>query len=285
MNKKSSLKLGGTQLPEAAATPKRVGLAARKQAQPPPAEPAKPVASAPKKPAFGVAQSTAVGAPGTRPGPAKLISQWSFSRLSDWEQCPLKAKFKHIDKMREPGNAAMDRGSLIHTLAEKFTKNEIKIIPPEISAFKEEFAELKKLKPACESEWGFTREWKPTGYFGSDVWLRVKTDVFAISKKKGRIIDHKTGKEKEEHDQQLSLYGTSMFSMHPQIEEVSSELWYLDQGTKRTLVFSRDQLPEMIEYWNDRVRPMMEDKTFVATPNRLCNWCHFRKSNGGPCKW
>lgn len=277
---------GGTQLPEAGAPRKRVGLAVRKQAPPAKVEAPVVVPSAPARVSFGVAKSAQVGTPSvSRPGPIRMISQWSYSRLSDWENCPLKAKFKHVDKMREPGSAAMDRGSLIHTLAEKYVKGEIKIIPPEIAAFQEEFAELKKSNPVCESEWGFTKEWKPTGYFGSDVWLRVKTDVFSVKKNHGRIIDHKTGQEKEAHDQQLSLYGTSLLIQQPKVEVVSTELWYLDQGTKRSVEFTRDQLPEMIEHWNERVRPMLEDKSFVATPNRLCNWCFFRKSNGGPCQW
>ena len=274
---------GGTQLPEAGAPRKRVALAVRKQAQPAKVEAPAPVASAPARVGFGVAKSATVGT--ARPGPVRMIAQWSYSRLSDWEQCPLKAKLKHVDKLREPGSAAMDRGSLIHTLAEKYTKKEIKIIPPEIAAFQQEFDELKKNDPVCESEWGFTKEWKPTGYFGADVWLRVKTDVFCVKKNTGRIIDHKTGQEKEAHDQQLSLYGASLLIQQPKIDVVSTELWYLDQGTKRSLEFTRDQLPEMIEHWNDRVRPMLTDKSFVATPNRLCNWCHFRKSNGGPCKF
>lgn len=236
---------------------------------------------------FGVARSRSVGISlGDKSLPMKKIDAWSYSRLADWETCPLKAKLKHVDRIKEPGSAAMERGSLIHKLAEDFASGVTKVLAPELVRFKDQFMDLKKQKPICEEQWAFRNDWSMTGWFDGP-WLRVKTDVSFLDKKQveGTIIDHKTGKEKDEHNDQLSLYAVSFFSRVPTLERVSSQLWYLDHGTMRDLDFTRDQLPQLKEYWEGRVRPMMEDTRFPARPNRLCQWCFFRASNGGSCKF
>ena len=28
-----------------------------------------------------------------------------------------------------------------------------------------------------------------------------------------------------------------------------------------------------------------QDTIFAPNPGYLCNYCHYRKNNGGPCKW
>jgi hypothetical protein len=219
--------------------------------------------------------------------PLVKITAWSYSRLKDWEQCPLKAKLKHVQRIKEPDSPAMARGTLIHKLAEDYTNGDIKALPPELKRFKNDFADLKKSKPACESQWAFDENWEPVDWFAKNAWLRVKTDVSAMPKNTtvGIIIDHKTGKVKDDHDDQLSLYAMVFFIMYPKATKVVSRLWYLDEGTEKCLEFTRDQLPELKKYWTDRVAPMMNDTVFPAKPSRLCSWCFFRKSSSGHCKF
>ena len=50
------------------------------------------------------------------------ITSWSFSRWSCYSSCPYKAKLKFIDKLKEPGSPQMDRGTVIHELAEHYVK-------------------------------------------------------------------------------------------------------------------------------------------------------------------
>ncbi len=53
------------------------------------------------------------------------FTAWSYSRLSDYEACPLKAKIKHLDKVSEPSSPALKRGSDIHELAAKYATNQL----------------------------------------------------------------------------------------------------------------------------------------------------------------
>ena len=52
----------------------------------------------------------------------RKITSWSFSRWNVYEECPAKAKYKFIDKLKEPGSAAMDRGTALHKQCEDFLK-------------------------------------------------------------------------------------------------------------------------------------------------------------------
>jgi len=229
------------------------------------------------------------------------ITAWSYSRLTLYESCPFKAKCKFIDKLPEKENPAMFRGGAIHSLAEEYVSGHMSGKPadklkaedlrPEfekviLPSFKKDFTTAKKGKPLCEQEWAFTSSWEPTGWFDKDAWCRIKTDLIFWRKKELVITDHKTGKKRESHKDQLSLYAVGGFLLYPVIERISSELWYLDQGPPNTAqVFLRENLTSEIKRWEDRARPMLADTTFVATPSRECTWCPYSKSNGGPCKF
>ena len=80
----------------------------------------------------------------------KKIRSWSYSRLLDFEACPLKAKLKIIDKIPEPERElppgktehANDRGTRIHLECENFVKGQGPF-PKEMKHFE---AELKSVQ-------------------------------------------------------------------------------------------------------------------------------------------
>lgn len=71
------------------------------------------------------------------------FTAWSWSRFNDHRRCAFYAFLKYIRKLPEPGSPAMDRGAAIHKLAEGFTQGTIPNLPPELKAFKKEFAHLR----------------------------------------------------------------------------------------------------------------------------------------------
>jgi RecB family exonuclease len=212
------------------------------------------------------------------------ITQWSYSRLSDYRKCPAFAKFKHIDKLKEPGNAAMARGNVIHKLAEAYSKATKRTpTPKELENFKQEFLALQKCDLSTEQQIAFTFNWEKTGWFDPDCWVRVVMDYFYLAEPVLHVGDYKTGKEYPDHEEQAELYGIAGLSLYPQIEEVQFKYLYLDQGTEREFVFKRAQLPELKRGWLNKTRAMLNDKTFAPRPNSSCKWCHFRRDNNGPC--
>lgn len=219
-----------------------------------------------------------------------IISAVSFSRLNDYRKCPQFAKFKHVDKLKEPGNKAMDRGSAIHKMAEDFTLKRIKKLPEELSSFATEFKELIKRKPTVEAQWAFDKDWNQVDWFDADVYCRVKIDCFYLDVKLNRlvVIDHKTGKLNDNHLEQLSLYALSAFSVFDTVDSVEVMMWYLDQGELKPdqpKIYFRSELPELKKLWNKNFKPITSDRRFAPKPSNACGWCFFSKAKSGPCKY
>jgi CRISPR/Cas system-associated exonuclease Cas4 (RecB family) len=212
---------------------------------------------------------------------------WSYSRLSDWEQCPRRAKLKHLDKIQEPSNPAMERGSQIHKLAEDFVAGRIKKLPVELIDFEKKLKQLKKRGAVPEQQWAFTKDWAATSWFGLDAYCRMICDVIMVeSNGVVTVIDYKTGKVRDEHREQLSLYALGAFIMNPIYDRVQVSLYYVDQKTMtKPVEFTRDQFEALKKEWTDRAAPMLIDKQFVARPGHYCRWCYFNNSNTGHCEF
>jgi hypothetical protein len=240
----------------------------------------------------------------------KKITQWSYSRLRDWLQCGAYAKFKFIDRLKEPGNKAMERGGEIHTMAQNYVeaKTKPRRCPDELITFQIEFDHLRKVKALCESEWAFTSAWAPTGWFDEDCWLRVKMDVHYLDVKENcvHVVDHKTGKVApwQKYNDQEELYALGALLQYPDAESVNVQFWYLDAGVigssgrghlkgkeptedEQALgaIYTRADLPKLKAKWMRNVKPMLNDVTFKAKPTSNCRYCHFSKAKGGPCKF
>lgn len=213
-----------------------------------------------------------------------VITAWSNSRLNTYEQCPFKARLLYIDKMVEPGSAAMDNGKAVHTEIEKYLKGPDRRVPQSAIKLCADYEELYDLKPYTELQVAFNQNWEPVDWFSKQAWCRVVLDAMVKTPEYLWIIDHKTGKMRDGYDDQLSLYGLAGLLMFPGIPEVRTSLFFVDAG--RTIdgqTYTAEDLPVLKAQWEDRVKAMLSDTEYRATPNQYCNWCHFRKANGGPC--
>lgn len=225
---------------------------------------------------------------------AAPVLAWSYSRYGDYTQCPAMFKYKHLDKLPTKGSPAMQRGSDIHKEGENWLKTPGKRpLPASYVNFKAEMLQLKGLAPMVEQQWGFTRQWQPTGWFGNDTWLRIICDV-AVKYDDGTadIIDFKTGKMYETNKDQVELFSTSPFMKWPEVNEVTTRLWYLDvtdpSGAGDNVVeqeYTRGDFDRIKAGWEKKVQPMFNDRKFAPRPSGKCGWCDFSKAKGGPCKF
>lgn len=228
----------------------------------------------------------------------KKFEAWSWSRFNDHRRCAFYAKLKYLDKLQEPTGPAMERGSQIHRLAEKHVRDG-GALPSELARFAKEFARLRKASADVEGQLAVDRGWRPAEWFGRDAWLRVVTDA-RYTERRGKtlvMVDHKTGKVYPDNEEQMSLYSPALFAHHPAAEELVVKLWYLDFGVEKTFRYAREGIARPAEGemapsfealkrdWTEKAYPIMTDRKFVATPNDKCRYCHFRKANGGPCKY
>lgn len=228
-------------------------------------------------------------------GPVKA---WSMRRLTDFEACPLRLYLNAVE--RKPGpprgeDNPMVRGIRIHKLAEDFVKGEIEHLPSELKRFKDDFELLKEEYSAgrvsLEGDWGFDINWQPCGYYSDEVWGRMKLDAcHTVDKKTARVIDYKSGKKfgnEVKHTGQAQCYMIGTFMRHPEIDLLTTEFWYTDEGTTLKKQYSRDKLPVYLKRFTDRVMKVVTATSFPPKPNRSnCKFCDYGLENGtGECTY
>lgn len=156
--------------------------------------------------------------------------------------------------------------------------------------------EAKKQKDMfCEENWGFSKTWQVVDYFDwNNCWLRVKVDVGwgHLTSTIVHLRDNKTGKyneyDIEKYMEQLRLYAAAGAARFPHVTEFHVQLWFTDLGLQypvEPLVITRAEALKLQKKFTKQVQPMFNDTRFDPKPNNGCRFCHFRKSNNGPCKY
>jgi len=221
--------------------------------------------------------------------PVKKFEAWSYSRLTDYEGCPLKAKLKHLEKIPEPPAPAMARGRAVHEMCEGYVLGKIKKLPEELKNFTTEFIHLKGKKKSVQTELqlGLNKQWLPCSWFGAETWCRIVVDcMYDADEATVHVIDYKTGKVNPSHNDQMSLYAIGAFAYSPQnIKRVDTLLWYLDAGEESSGTFMRNDVSKLQKQWEKRSKKMLIDTSFKPTPGNSCRWCAYSKAKGGPCKF
>lgn len=215
-----------------------------------------------------------------------MIKAWSYSRKQVYDTCPFLAKCKFIDKLDEPKAPAMARGIAIHKEAEDYLLKRVRALPKSLKKLDKEFRLLRQHNPFVEEQLAFDEDWNPVDWFHKRTWLRVKQDACEeVDYGKFRTIDVKTGNPRGEYEEQLELYGLSVFLTFEDVEEVKTQMWFVDTGEIITgpTVTAKD-VPKLQKKFKQATKRMLNDTRFDPTPSYKCKWCHFRKSNGGPCK-
>lgn len=224
------------------------------------------------------------------------ITSWSFSRLNEYLSCPFKAKLKFITKLKEPESPAFAHGNAIHSNIEqyilgavdkigfKLSAQALNIIDEARSSFRAGIAET-------EASWNFRKNWTETVWNDwNGCFLRVKIDFFAKKNGVVEIRDWKTGKYRdftiEEYKKQLKLYALATFKKYPDVDTVEASLVFVEfDGHVESLGVARSEMHTIEALFMKDVETMMNDKVFEPKPSFKCKWCHWRKENGGLCKF
>ena len=229
------------------------------------------------------------------------IDSWSFTKVIDYERCPLYAKLKYVAKIPElprdlpagQTEQASDRGTRVHKAADDFINKRVDALDPALREFAPEFHRLRAVKAKdpkkvrTEENWGFDREWQPVQWFGA--WHRSKVDTeYSLNEYQTIVIDFKTGRRngnEAKHGQQLQLYGVDTCMRRPLVEEVTAEAWYLDTGEITSAVYPRKVVLAFKKTWANRGLKVTMATEFKANPNRFsCKYCSYGPWGTGHCK-
>ena len=228
------------------------------------------------------------------------IHQWSASKRKTFEQCKYRALLMYGHKIPEPERPlppgktehANDRGTRVHDQTEKFVLGEGQF-PTEMGKFRPELESLKqsysKGLVSLEGEWAHDKNWEPVEWRSKKAWLRLKLDaIYFISKQEAVVVDYKTGKKfgnEISHAQQTQLYQLSAFTRYPDLEKVTTELWYPDVDDITQTTFTRQQGLRFKHSFTTIGNTITECRDFPANPNIFtCKYCGYGPWGTGHCE-
>lgn len=224
------------------------------------------------------------------------VDSWSYSRWGDYDRCPLYFKEKHITKsFKDAGGPAMQRGNDIHKGVASWLTGAAEGLPRDAFANPRAEQILMELRDMpdklVEQQWGFTANWKPTGWFskeaGKETWLRVVLDVGLIYPDlTAEAIDWKTGKRYGSNQDQMELFALGVMCYAAPVTHVTTRLIYLDEKGKDIediAEFPATHKQRLIDKWTKKIEPMFTDKVFAPRANDKCKWCPLARSKGGKC--
>jgi len=232
------------------------------------------------------------------------LTAWSYSRLTNYESCARAAKLEYIDKIKTPPVTAMANGIKVHDEAAKFLEGKLSDVPESCINFKDQFHELRELRPLVEIQQAFKKNLRTTGWFDKRAWLRVILDVdLDYDDHTAEVIDHKTGKFRGEMEnlsggselytfeddsayaEQMQLFSAVKYIKDPKLDLVTTRLWFLDHGIEVVKEYGRDEALNKFDELSDRAEGMLNAQRFPPAPSWKCGFCPFSLNGTGHCEY
>ena len=210
---------------------------------------------------------------------------YSYSAIKQYEQCPAQYTFSRIDRLPQPSGEAAARGTMIHTEIEAVFKGGLPLVSDHIQHLLPMLEKWKGMNAQSEMQFSIDDKWNAVDYKNPSAWFRGVIDLYIEQDNKANVRDFKTGKDRDYTDQ-VETYAGVVLSTKPHIDEVSLAIDFIDlKKTREYKTIERKDLPALQEKLTDRINRLKAESIFSANPSGLCRFCHYRKDNGGPCKW
>lgn len=236
-----------------------------------------------------------------------MTFRWSFTSWATYNQCPAKYKFKYVQKCPTlPAGPAAARGTEIHeNIADfitcKFDDPE-KLHPainkeqmlPTLNAFRHHPNGQRHVElPIYVNE-----KWEDVLRGSADRWATMIFDAVRAGgdwrcdpgedphEEVVSVAEWKSGKPKDEHKDQRSVYAVAALARFHYQHEVRVTTYYVE-GTAppARLVVKRSAEEKLQALWKGRIDTMRADTIRAPRPGYYCNWCDFSKAKGGPCQF
>lgn len=206
---------------------------------------------------------------------------WSYSKLKNFEVCPLKHnEVDNLKRFKEGESEFLQWGDEVHKSASAYVskKTPLPIGMPVLQSWLDKLATVAYDKVLVEQKLAITKDFQPCGYFDKGVWFRTIIDWLGITGPVALALDWKTGKLLED-PQQLALSAAVCFAHIPSLHRIRTEFIWLKEGpgVSTREDFSRGS---MVEMWRS-IWPRIEalehaynTGEYPAKPGGLCKrWC------------
>lgn len=214
----------------------------------------------------------------------------SWSRLADFQQCPLKFRHKYIDKT--PNFTQMEdsphlvRGTNVHKALENYI---IKKTSGQVGIPESSLPEVESTKPLIdnfiahypsvmsEQQISVTSDWKQTDWFSKLSYYRAIYDLVAIAPNSVAIVDFKTGKFKDYSSDgygQLELSAAISLNLWPDVPKVDTMYAYVDHKKTINRQFTqKDDKERLTTHFIQMHEKVNMEEDFDPTSNQFCNFC------------
>lgn len=228
----------------------------------------------------------------------RQIMALSHSRLSDFNQCPLKFKFKYIDKhplfkMDANKSVHLVRGTNVHTALEKYlvkrkagegkdielSKNlpEVNSTVPLIEGYIDFFG-LDNMYP--ERQICVDASWDEKDWFSKQAYYRAIFDVVGIGKDVAFIGDYKTGKFTDYTPAngygQLELSAAIALSIFD-VEKVNTMYLYVDHKQTVQKSYTQNDKARIITHFVEEHQKVNAEINYDPCKNQYCRFCEATK--------
>jgi hypothetical protein len=225
-----------------------------------------------------------------------LIKSWSSTTLDNYLECPYRAFLKHVKRVlvelpeeeEKSKNAAMERGSDLHSTCEDFIQGVTDALPKKIKHCRDTIVQYREWlltdpkSVHIEEKWAFDALWGEADWYSDKTWARVKLDAMHFSSEtSARIDDWKSGKKfgnEGKHMRQLLVYAIAAFFRFPKLQLIKISMRYLDLATDNYLsrTITREEAMRYMLKIENQALGMTTATEFQPRPNqRNCVYCPF----------
>ena len=221
----------------------------------------------------------------------------SFSRLSDYEICPLKFKQKYIEKSYpdDSNNPAFVKGNAIHKQVEDYINwlSSMGGKAPSMGTYTvgivpmlEQLYKASNGQVYGEKQIATNQDWDRCDWFDKPHTVKYRAIIdFMVFMSPNHLIlgDIKSGKFREYQDgptTQLKLTTAMCFSLYPKIETITAAYFFVEHKKTVKVVFTRDMIEDLKKPFDEMHH---EVNTVKEWPHKKNQYCHFCLVGGDTC--
>lgn len=219
-----------------------------------------------------------------RHGVAGNPAAWSHSRIEDFKKCPSLYWHKNVGKtVPFIPSPQMLEGDRVHKMLDARVAKGIALpagydhLEPIAAAI----ANNPEGQLFTETKITLNKQFKPTGFFSDDAWVRVIIDVMRLGTQVAWMGDYKTGNPTFDKSQ-LKLFAAVGFQVYQSLEQITTSYIWLKPGIPDSETYIRQDLPQM---WDEllqeprRLEQAVITNTWPTKPStKYCKWCPVNKA-------
>jgi CRISPR/Cas system-associated exonuclease Cas4 (RecB family) len=217
-----------------------------------------------------------------------IHAPYSYSRISTYQQCPLKFKFKYVDKVKVPFvySEALIKGGTLHHILEHHPEKSTHKHQEKYQSVADEFInsdvgkDLLSRESKRELDIGLTKDLEPCEYSSKEAMFRGSVDYFTMKDDYLWIVDWKSGKEKDlkwqSFDQNM-WYALYFFIMYGKLDKIKITYQYIEHNNAdNSVIMERQYLLNYKTSLIDNINKIENDTEFKLKESALCPYCDFQ---------